>query len=239
MKRAVLVVALGLPFGGVYALPAGIPVFDATNIMVWTAELQKWKESLQFALETVDQLSETHEALVGITSLEDVITSPLLWQFMPENFMDVYEQGVEMGLDGLFTEALELYNTALDNDVCKRIKSPNAQKNCYGRQTGGYNLMATSKKVFKNAERRQEQIDRLKEEQKTIVLPKDRAAAAAATQGEMASAQVEMLTLQSMEMARMANEQMLEQTRSQEAYKVYDIDEPIVFDDYVPGSFSW
>lgn len=239
MKRALLIIALCLPVNNLQAVPAGIPVFDATNILVWTAELQKWKEQIQQATQTVRIGTDTYYALTGITNLQDVITSPLLWQFLPENFMEIYNQGIELGLDSLFTEALGLYNAALSTDVCQRIPKPALRKNCYGRQTGGYNMAATAQKVFANAKRRQEQIDRAKAKLKTTELPKDAVALQTAINAEMASTQAEMLTLHAIEMAQRANDEMLEQKRSQIAYEVYEIEDSVVFDPYVPGSLKW
>ncbi len=236
MKRALLIIALSLPVNNVHA--TGIPVFDATNMLVWVAELQQWKEQILQATQTVNQLTDTYTALVGITNLEDVITNPLLWEFLPENFMEIYNQGIELGLGSLFTESLNLYNAALSNDVCKRITNPALKTNCYGRQTGGYNMAATSQKVFDNAARRQEQIDRAKSKLKTTELPKDAMALQTAINAEAASAQAELLTLMSIQMAQEANDEMLEQKRSQIAHEVYDIEEPIILDPYVPGSLD-
>lgn len=236
MKKLILIAALAAPVGHVSA--SGIPTIDvammAQELAHYTVIAQNWVEQLQTVAATASTVSATYEALRGVTNLHDVIRSPLLTQYLPADYLSIYNSAIELGAGALFGESLNLYNSGLIRDVCQAIQQVDVKLNCEARQTSAYKLQATSNAVYQNVVNRADQIDKLTKKLATMEDPKQVLDLQTMIATEVAAIQNESVRVEALRMAHEASEAVARQQQAQLASRMWDIEtgiplEPIEF----------
>ncbi len=112
----------------------GIPVFDAANL---TQQIKSSAEELFQLIEQVttlkqqyDQLQQTYKAITGMRNLGDIMNNPLLKEYIPNDWKNVYDSVKSGGYQGSLALVQAVRDANKVFDICaamtNRLKSKRA-----------------------------------------------------------------------------------------------------------------
>jgi type IV secretion system protein VirB5 len=105
-----------------HSFAAGIPVFDAANVMQAITSVQQLKAQLE-------QQKQIYQAMNGSRGMGNLLNDPALRNYLPADWQKVYDQLSSGGLAGLSGSAAEIRKATKVFD-CERLQTPNSRYQC-------------------------------------------------------------------------------------------------------------
>lgn len=216
MKKTTLaiVVALGLSAGAGQALATGIPVIDAgnltNNIMQHVQTLAQFAEQVQRLQSQLEEARKMYSAVNGIRGMGDLLNNPMLRQYVPKSYADLYKLGSDIdagrysGLSGSI-KAIKKANRIVQS---KDFKNPEgrAAKMMEKHQTELATMEAAAQAAYENAGQRFEDLQVLVDKVNQVQDQKAVLDLQARIQAEQVMMQNELTKLQLMQQLQQAQE---------------------------------
>lgn len=119
MKRIIVACAALL---STQSFAAGIPVFDAANVMQAIASVQQLKAQLE-------QQKQIYQAMNGTRGIGNLLNDPALRSYLPADWQKIYDQLSTGGLSGLSGSAAEIRKATKVFD-CEKLQDANSRYQC-------------------------------------------------------------------------------------------------------------
>jgi len=209
LKAKAIVVGLSLAL----AMPsfnagAAYPVIDVASIAQLVQQLNQMRDQLE-------QAREQYKSLTGIRGFGDLFNNPLLREYLPEewtNLYDAVQSGDIAGISGRVDELIAAAQEGSLEEIAADVETRRARLGAVNRAVG--------EAGFEAAIERTEQIQSLIEEISNTEDPKGIAELQARIAGEQAAVANEMAKLQLVAMLQQAEERMID-ARAEETFKRY------------------
>lgn len=190
----------------------GIPVIDASALVQQVQQVASWSQQLKAMADQYQQLEGQFKALTGSRGYGNLFNNPLLQQYMPAEWQQVYGQIRQIGLGGMSSGAQALRQQMGDTRSCSLIADTQARSSCQQAIALPYQNMDTFQSALDIANQKPQQIQSLISAIQNTDDPKAIAELQARIAGEQAAMQNEMLKVQlSIQLAEAQNKLTKEQ----------------------------
>jgi len=209
MKLKATATVLGL------SLALAVPSFNASAAMavIDRASILKYIEQIREMRAQLEQAREQYKSLTGIRGFGDLFNNPLLREYLPEEWTDLYDavqQGDISGISGRVDELIAAAQEGSIEEISEDVETRRARLGAVNRAVG--------EAGFEAAIERAEQIQNLIEEISNTEDPKGIAELQARIAGEQAAVANEIAKLQLVAMLQQAEERMID-ARARETFK--------------------
>jgi len=192
-----------------------MPAFNAGAAMsvIDKASIAKYIEQLREMRAQLGQAREQFSALTGVRGFGDLFNNPMLRDYLPEEWTELYDavqQGEVAGVSGRVDELIEATKEGSIEDISEDIEARLARLGAVNRAVG--------EAGFEAALQRTEQIQSLIEEISNTEDPKGIAELQARIAGEQAAVTNEIAKLQLISMLQQAEERLIA-ARAREMHK--------------------
>lgn len=190
----------------------GIPVIDTSALTQQIQQVASWGQQLKAMTDQYQQLEGQFKALTGGRGYGNIFNNPLLQQYLPAEWQQVYGQVRQGGLGGLTSGAQALRQQMGDTRSCSLIADTQARASCQQAIATPYQNMDVFQNALNVANQKPQQIQSLISAIQTTDDPKAIAELQARIAGEQAAMQNEMLKVQlSIQLAEAQNKMTKEQ----------------------------
>ncbi len=200
-----------------------VPVIDATLInqqmQTHLAEIGKMVEQINHLKMQYDQLQQTYTAITGTRNLGDVLNNPLLRNYIPANWKDVYSSIRDGGYAGLTGTGKAVRDSNRIFDICAGIADSTARKICERQTAKAAQDAAFSTEAYDKTKDRLRQIEDLMRMVNTTTDQKGALEAIARLQAEQAMIQNEMTRIQLYRMLAETEEKLIQQQQKEIAHQ--------------------
>ena len=220
---AVLVITI-ISFVLIVPVKAGVtPVIDNTliaqQIKSHVAEISKMVEQINHLKMQYDQLQQTYTAMTGTRNLGDVLNNPLLRNYIPAGWKDVYSSIKDGGYAGLTGAGKAIRDSNKVFDICAGIADPTARKACERQTVKAAQDAAFTTEAYDKTKDRLKQIEDLMRMVNTTTDQKGALEAIARLQAEQAMIQNEMTRIQLYKMLAETEEKLIAQQQKEIAHQ--------------------
>jgi len=223
MKSALLVAVLCGFSTNSYSF--GVPVIDLTAIsteienqietmLQWGQQYEQMVAEIAQLKATYDEVKATYDAVTGIRNFGDVLNNPLLSNYIPEGFNDVYNGINQGGFEGMTTAAEGILDAAKVFDRCKGEEGQ-SKIMCEAQMAKPAQDLAFLEEAYEKTNTRFDQITALMQEINTTTDPKGIAELQGRIGLEQAQIDNEMMRLQMFQMQAQAQTMMLREQEKQ------------------------
>lgn len=136
-----------------HSFAAGIPVFDAANVMQAITSVQQLKAQLE-------QQKQIYQAMNGSRGLGKLLNDPSLRNYLPADWQSVYDNLSKGGLSGITGSAAVILKSTQHFD-CTKLKEQNSRLQCEKRAGKIAQDKAFGLAAYEQSARRVEQIEAL------------------------------------------------------------------------------
>lgn len=213
MKRfwiiSALLVVLTTAIGS--ARSQGIPVYDNMSVVQQIQQVMSWGQQLKAMADQYQKLEGQYQALTGNRGYGNIFNNPLLRQYLPAEWQQVYGQ-LSQGVNALSGGAKAFRNQIGDTRSCSLIADTKARTSCQQAIASPYQTYDVFQSALNIANQKPQQIQSLIAEIQSTDDPKSIAELQARIAGEQAAMQNELLKVQlSVQLAEAQNKLTAEQ----------------------------
>lgn len=189
----------------------GIPVYDNLAVVQQIQQVASWAQQLRAMADQYQQLEGQFRALTGSRGYGNIFNNPLLQQYLPAEWQQVYGQ-IRQGVDALSSGAQAFRHQIGDTRSCSMIADTKARMSCQQAIASPYQTYDVFQSALNIANQKPQQIQSLISQIQTTEDPKAIAELQARIAGEQAAMQNELLKVQlSVQMAEAQNKLTKEQ----------------------------
>lgn len=189
---------------------AGIPVFDAANVMQAITSVQQLKAQLE-------QQKQIYQAMNGSRGMGNLLNDPALKSYLPADWQKVYDQLTAGGLAGLSGSAAEIRKANQIFD-CARLQAPNSRYQCEVQAGKVAHDTAFGLAAYQQSVKRVDQIEALMRRINDTSDAKAIAELNARLQAENALIQNEQIKLQMFQFLSQAKDREIQQRKTEQLY---------------------
>ncbi len=102
------------------AIAAGIPTFDATNLVQAVETVKNLKEQIKNQVAQIEKLEAQHKALTGSRNVGSILNNPALKDNIPSEWKDVYDKVKKGQIPGTNFAQLKQESGLVSNDPEKQ-----------------------------------------------------------------------------------------------------------------------
>lgn len=219
-KTLAFLVATISSFALIVPAKAGVtPVIDNTliaqQIKSHVAEISKMVEQINQLKVQYDQLQRTYTAITGTRNLGDVLNNPLLRNYIPADWRDVYGSIKDGGYAGLTGTGKAIRDSNKVFDICAGMNDPTAKKACERQTVKAAQDAAFTAEAYDKTKDRLKQIEDLMRMVNTTSDQKGALEAIARLQAEQAMIQNETTRIQLYKMLAETEEKLIAQQQKE------------------------
>ena len=200
-----------------------VPVIDNTLIAQQMknhiTEIGKMVEQINHLKMQYDQLQQTYTTITGTRNLGDVLNNPLLRNYIPADWRDVYGSIKDGGYAGLTGTGKAIRDSNKIFDICAGIADPTARKACERQTVKAAQDAAFTTEAYDKTKDRLKQIEDLMRMVNTTTDQKGALEAIARLQAEQAMIQNEMTRIQLYKMLAETEEKLIQQQQKEIAHQ--------------------
>jgi type IV secretion system protein VirB5 len=132
----VYLVGLCMVFGLGVSTPAQaqVVVSDPTSItqraLLWVKEAEEFAKQVAMAVQQYNMLKSAYEAATSARSLGDVFDNPLLRQYLPAEWVEIYDRVNRLGYNAMTAAQREIYQANRAFDACASTKDEDERLTC-------------------------------------------------------------------------------------------------------------
>lgn len=189
---------------------AGIPVFDAANVMQAITSVQQLKAQLE-------QQKQIYQAMNGTRGMGNLLNDPALRNYLPADWQKIYDQLSTGGLAGLSGSAAEIRKATKVFD-CERLHAPNSRYQCEVQAAKVAQDKAFGLAAYEQSVKRVDQIEALMRRINDTSDAKAIAELNARLQAENALIQNEQIKLQMFQYLSQAEDRAIQQRKTEQLY---------------------
>jgi type IV secretion system protein VirB5 len=134
VKVYVMGVLMALGLGMSTPAQAQIVVSDpgsmAQRVLQWVVEAEQFVEQLAKMKLQYDMLKDAYDAATGARSLGDVFDNPLLRQYLPAEWVEIYDRVNKLGYNAMTQAQREIYQANQAFDACASTKDEEERLTC-------------------------------------------------------------------------------------------------------------
>jgi type IV secretion system protein VirB5 len=134
MKRFVWILVVVGGLGMSTPARAQIVVSDpgsmTQRVVHWVVEAEQFVEQLAKMKLQYDMLKNAYDAATGARSLGDILDNPLLRQYLPAEWVAIYDRVDKLGYNAMTAAQRDIYQSKQAFDTCKRIKDEDERLTC-------------------------------------------------------------------------------------------------------------
>lgn len=203
MKR--IIVASFTAMLSANSFAAGIPVFDAANVMQAITSVQQLKAQLE-------QQKQIYQAMNGSRGMGNLLNDPALRSYLPTDWQKVYDQMAKGNMEGLTGSALEIRKANQVFD-CEKLQDASSRYQCEVQAGKVVQDKAFGMAAYEQSVRRVNQIEALMRRINETSDAKAIAELNARLQAENALIQNEQIKLQMFQYLSQAEDKAIEQRK--------------------------
>jgi type IV secretion system protein VirB5 len=120
MQYKKIVICLSMIWATSSAIAAGIPTFDATNLVQAVETVKNLKEQIKNQVAQIEKLEAQHKALTGSRNVGSILNNPALKDNIPSEWKDVYDKVKKGQIPGTNFAQLKQESGLVSNDPEKQ-----------------------------------------------------------------------------------------------------------------------
>ena len=127
-----LCVALGLGMSTpaqaqlVVADPGGL----TQRALLWVKEAEEFAKQIAMAVQQYNMLKSAYDAVSGARNLGDIFDNPILRQYLPAEWVEIYDRVNKLGYNAMNAAQREIYAANKAFDACEHIEDEDERLTC-------------------------------------------------------------------------------------------------------------